>query len=97
MVNIWNAKVYGFLFFHLFFSLSNNYTFAPFELANIFIFLLLLLLSVCYWFSTFSSVCGYGNFVDLKTLENQESGFLVDDSLIVQVTFDVVLADTDSV
>lgn len=53
--------------------------------------------SVCYWFSTFSSVCGYGNFVDLKTLENQESGFLVDDSLIVQVTFDVVLADTDSV
>ncbi|KAI5580861.1 hypothetical protein BDE02_08G181800 [Populus trichocarpa] len=52
---------------------------------------------VCYWFSTFSIVCGYGNFVDLKTLENQESGFLVDDSLIVQVTFDVVLADTDSV
>jgi len=35
--------------------------------------------------------------VDLKTLENQERGFLVDDSLIVQVTFDVVLADTDSV
>jgi len=44
VVNIWNAKVYGFLFFHLFFSLSNNYTFAPFDLANIFTFILLLLL-----------------------------------------------------